>query len=309
MQRIATALCLAALVAADCLAQAKDNPDEVFAENAFVKLTRADYETALSSMPPEIRAGVVTDPKKLTLLLNTIIIDKTLAQQARNAGLDRDPQLERRLQQETERFWAQAMLGKIDADAAAEFDARQGEFAAAAREDWTLNRSKYVTPEQISASHILFDPKRGGTLEQAKAARAKLVAGADFAALAKQVSQDPTAKENGGSLGWFGTKTMDPAFTKAAFALKNVGDLSEPVESSFGWHIIRLDGRRPAREMTFDQARKQILAEMKQRYVKDVRDNKLQAINKDPNMKVNQEVVDALLVKVPEQSTRFSPQK
>ena len=114
------------------------------------------------------------------------------------------------------------------------------------------------------------------------------------------MSDDPTAKENGGQLGWFGPGKMDPAFTKAAFGLKNVGDLSEPVHSSFGWHIIRLDGRRSGREQTFEQAKNQIMADLKQRYIQEVRQAKLEAINKDPNMKVNQAAIDALVVKLPE---------
>jgi hypothetical protein len=92
---------------------------------------------------------------------------------------------------------------------------------------------------------------------------------------------------------------MDPDFTKAAFALKNVGDLSEPVKTAFGWHIIRLDGRRPAQELPFEQVQKQIMAELKMRYIKDVRSTRLTAISHDPAMKVNQAAVDALVVKVP----------
>jgi parvulin-like peptidyl-prolyl isomerase len=93
---------------------------------------------------------------------------------------------------------------------------------------------------------------------------------------------------------------MDPAFSKAAYELKNVGEVSEPVQSSFGWHIIRLDGRRAGREVPFDQASKQIMADLKQRYVGETRNARLEAINKDPNMKVNQAAIDALVVKLPE---------
>jgi peptidyl-prolyl cis-trans isomerase C len=303
MHRTASAFTLAALlVAVDCIAQAQGASDEVLAENALVKLTRADYETDLLRIPPDARGEVAASPKRLTMLLNVLLIDKTLAQEARNAGLDRDPELSRRLALEIDRFYAQAMLGKIERDAAAEFDAKSSEFLAAARETYTLNKSKYMFPEQVSASHILFGTKRGdaAALALAQETRAKLLAGADFATLAKQVSDDPTAKQNGGQLGWFGPNKMDPAFTKAAFDLKNVGDFSEPVHSSFGWHIIRLDGRRPSRQLSFDEAKEQIMKQLKQRYVQSIRLAKLEAINKDPTMKVNQAAVDALVVKLPE---------
>jgi len=305
MQRITTALALAVLiVAADCIAQAQKSGDDVLAENALVKLTRADYETDLLRIPPESRREFAANPGRLTQMLNTLLLDKTLAKQARDSGLDRDDEVARRLALEIDRFLAQAMVGKIQSDAGADFDARESEFVAKARETYLLNKDKYRTSEQVSASHILFDPaKHGGSdaaLALAKEARAKLVAGADFAQLSREVSDDEAAKGDGGKLGYFGHSRMDPDFTAAAFALKNVGDLSEPVKSAFGWHIIRLDGRRPAADIPFDKARKGILADLKARYAKDVLTAKLDAIRNDPNLKVDKAAVDALLVVLPE---------
>jgi peptidyl-prolyl cis-trans isomerase C len=304
LQRIAGAFALAALVnGTDCLAQGLRAGDEVLAENAFVKLTVADYVTDLLRVPPEMRAEFAASPRRLTLFLNTLLIDKTLAKQARDAGLDRDPEISHRLALEVDRVLAKAMVSKIEGDAAAEFDAREADFLAKAREVYALNKEKYKTSEQVNASHILFDTTKrddAAALALAKEVRARLVAGADFAKVAAEVSDDPTAKTNGGELGWFGPGTMDPAFTKAAFGLKNAGDLSEPVKSSFGWHVIRLDGRRPPREVPFERAQKQIMAELKTRYINDAREAKLTAISHDPAMKVNQAAVDALLVKLPE---------
>ena len=304
MHRTVTAFALATLIiAADCIAQAQKAGDEVLAENAAVKLTRSDYETDLLRVTPEMRGEFAASPKRLTMLLNTLLVDKTLAKEARDVGLDRNEEIARRLALEIDRFLAQAMIGKIEKDAAAEFDAKQADFLAAARETYLLNKEKYRRPEQISASHILFDPARRGNdaaLALAKETRAKLLAGANFATVAAEVSDDPTAKTNGGGLGWFGPGKMDPAFTKAAFALKNAGDFSEPVQSSFGWHIIRLDGRRPPQDMPWEQARKVIMTELKQRHVVETRDAKLNAIRNDPNMKVNQAAIDALIVKLPD---------
>ena len=304
LQRIAGALALAALVSgADCLAQALKAEDEVLAENALVKLTRADYETDLQRVPAKMRAEFAANPTRLTMFLNTLLIDKTLAKQARDAGLDRDPEISRRLALELDRALAKAMVEKIEHDAAAEFDARGSDFLAKAREVYALNKEKYRTSEQVNASHILFDTTKrddAAALALAKEARARLAAGADFAKVAAEVSDDPTAKENGGALGWFAPGTMDPAFTKAAFALKNAGELSEPVKSSFGWHVIRLDGRRPPREVPFERAQRQIMADLKTRYINDAREGKLTAISHDPAMKVNQAAVDSLLVKLPE---------
>jgi peptidyl-prolyl cis-trans isomerase C len=289
------------LVATDCVAQTQ-SADEVLVENRLAKLTRADYETDLLRIPSESRVEFAASPKRLTTMLNTLLIEKTLAREARDAGLDRDPEIARRLALEIDRFLAQTMIAKIEKDAASEFDAKQGELLVTARETYLMNKAKYRQPEQISASHILFDPMKLGNnaaLALAKETRAKLAAGANFATLAAELSDDPTAKTNGGELGWFGPNTMDPAFSKAAFALEKPGDLSEPVRSAFGWHIIRLDGRRPPQDMTWEQARKLIMADLKQRFINEARERKLNAIRNDPNMKINQPAIDALVVKLP----------
>jgi len=303
--RVAGACVLAALViAADCLGQAVRAEDQVLAENALVKLTLADYQAdLLLRVPADRRAEFAASPARLTGFINTLLVDKTFAKEARDAGLDRDPETSRQIAVATDRVLAAAMLAKIDRDAAADFDAREADFLVKAREDYLMHKEKYQLPERVSASHILIGAEKHGDVAAvalARQTREKLLAGADFATLAAEVSDDPTAKTNGGKLGWFGPKNkLDPAFSKAAFALKNVGDLSEPVKSSFGWHIIRLDGRRPAREVPFEQAKKEIMAEAKAHYVDDVRKARLNAIVQDPAMKVNQAAVDALVVQLP----------
>jgi peptidyl-prolyl cis-trans isomerase C len=309
MQRIASTLLIAILlIAADCIAQTQDDPNEVLAENQWVKLTRADYELELLRVPDEMRSEFAASPKRLTVILNQALINKTLAKQARDAGLDRDPELTARLAHEVDRFWAQAEVLKIEQDAGAQFDAHASDYLPKAREMYLLDKNKYRRPDEISASHILFSTTKHSDSEAyqlAKDARVKLAAGADFATLARQMSDDPSAEANGGALGWFPATKMDPAFSKAAFGLKNVGDLSEPVQSKFGYHVIRLDGKRAGEERPFEPVSKQIMAELRARYVSETRDARLEAIRNDPGMKVNQAAIDALIVKLPDLPRHF----
>jgi len=303
MQRIASTFLIAVLlVVTDCIAQTQGNADEVLVENKSITLTRADYQLELLRVPAEMRPEFAANPKRLTTLLNQILVNKTLAKQARDDGLDRDPELSARLAHEIDRFYAQAEMAKIEKDAGAYFDAHASDYLAKAHEMYLLDKAKYRIPEEVSASHILFNvTKRGdaAALAAAKEARAKLAAGADFGTLAREVSDDPTALTNSGVLGWFAAGKMDPAFSNATFALKNVGDLSEPVLTQFGYHIIRLDGRHPAQEKSFEQASKQIMAELRERAVAEARTARIQAIETDPNTKVNQAAIDALVVKLP----------
>ena len=119
------------------------------------------------------------------------------------------------------------------------------------------NRDQFVGPEQRRASHILIE----GDDEQAKSKIEELAKqlkeGADFAELAKANSQDPGSSEQGGDLGYFQRDVMDADFEAAAFSLE-VGEVSEPVKTEFGYHLIKVtDISAPAGE-NFDAARDQI---------------------------------------------------
>jgi len=120
-------------------------------------------------------------------------------------------------------------------------------------------KSQYL---ELKASHILFKAQSDADLQEAykkaQETRAKLVAGADFAKTAEAVSEDPSAKGRGGDLGWFGLARMDKAFSDAAAALKP-GEISQPVKSQFGYHIIRLEGRR---DKAFEDVREELRAQI-----------------------------------------------
>ncbi|MCF6278039.1 MAG: peptidylprolyl isomerase [Anaerolineales bacterium] len=98
-----------------------------------------------------------------------------------------------------------------------------------------------ATGEEVWVRHILV-----GDLVTANVIREKILNGEDFSTLAADVSQDPGSSANGGDVGWFGRGMMVLPFEEAAFALENIGDVSEPVQTDFGYHIIQLLGRREA---------------------------------------------------------------
>lgn len=124
--------------------------------------------------------------------------------------------------------------------------------------------------EQRRASHILLES--GGELsdEQARAKldelKVRIAAGEDFAALAKEFSQDPGSAANGGDLGFAGEGVYDEAFEAALFALQP-GEVSAPVQSEFGWHLIRLDELQAAEVPSLDSLRPQLERELKAQQV------------------------------------------
>ena len=112
------------------------------------------------------------------------------------------------------------------------------------------------TEEEVQARHILV-----GSEEQAKDIADKLAKGGDFAALAKEFSVDAGSKEDGGMLCFFGKGQMVPQFEQAAFALEK-GQLSKPVQSQFGWHVIKVEDKRQKPPPSFDQVKGQILGSL-----------------------------------------------
>ncbi|SHO54903.1 peptidylprolyl isomerase [Vibrio quintilis] len=115
------------------------------------------------------------------------------------------------------------------------------------------HQDQYSTQEQLKVSHILVKDKN-----EAEDILKQLKAGKNFSALAKDKSQDPGSAKQGGQLDWFEHGVMDPAFEKAAFALKKIGGLSDVVKSTFGYHIIRLDGMKPSVVKPFDEVKSDI---------------------------------------------------
>jgi peptidyl-prolyl cis-trans isomerase D len=122
------------------------------------------------------------------------------------------------------------------------------------------NIQQYQTPEQVQASHILLNTAgkdEAAVRKQAEGILAQVKGGADFAELAKKMSEDPGSKDNGGDLGFFERGRMVPEFEAAAFSMEP-GQVSDLVKSQFGFHIIKVVEKRPATSQTLDQVRPQI---------------------------------------------------
>lgn len=177
----------------------------------------ADFSQELAQVPAERRQSILID----------VLVDMALlAQAAEAAGFDKAPGFQRRLDFLRTRalrniYVEKQIVGTITpADIKAEYDRQSAEFQPA---------------EEISARHILVASK-----EEAEALIAELDAGKDFADLAKEKSTGPSAP-NGGDLGRFARGRMVPEFEAAAFDLDAGAHSSEPVETKFGWHVIKVE--------------------------------------------------------------------
>ncbi len=211
-------------------------------------ITLGNLISALSSLPPQYQG--LPDEALMTGLLDQLV-DQTLLADTVSTDPAEDP-LAMRIAVENERrgtlasLAVQERVGKpLDpAEVQAAYDARVAALQPA--KEW-------------NAAHILV-----ATEEEAKDIKAQLDGGADFAAIAKERSTDPGSGSNGGSLGWFGAGQMVPEFETAVVALQS-GQISDPVQSQFGWHIVRLDEIRDSVLPSLDELRPEIENELRQK--------------------------------------------
>lgn len=142
--------------------------------------------------------------------------------------------------------------------------------AAVLKAVYDADSGQFSTSEERRASHILvaFGSDKDAAKKKAEEIKTRLDAKADFAALAAELSDDPGSKASGGDLGWVRKGLMTPRFEEALFALPPAG-ISEPVETEFGWHLIKLDEIKPAVVQAFEDAtvQAQLLASYRKRDV------------------------------------------
>jgi len=155
------------------------------------------------------------------------------------------------------------------------------------------NADKFKQPESVRASHILFaipqDAKPEVATEKEKLAKAteeRIKKGEDFAKLATELSDDPGSKANGGDLSFFARGEMVPEFSDTAFKLK-VGDVSDPVKSQFGYHIIKVTGKKEARTVPFDETKDKLVAYLKEQKSRQAVTQLISSLREKADVKVN----------------------
>lgn len=141
------------------------------------------------------------------------------------------------------------------------------------QKEYETLKEKYAGKHEVKASHILVE-----TEEEAKAIAKQLKDGADFAVLAKEKSIDKASGAKGGDLGYFAKERMVPEFADAAFAAK-AGEVTEPVKSDFGWHIIKVEDKRPIQPPKYEEVKERIQQGLANEAVERYVNNLMQEVN------------------------------
>lgn len=246
-------------------------------KGAGVTITSADVLENMQRMPTQVREDIFSDPDKVRKLVGNLYLRRLLASQAENDGLTRDPEVQFKLKKARESLLAEAQIERIA-------NAATPDLVAVDKLTQSIYRAepeRFRTPATTHARHILI--KGTGTDSRAQAIKllTELKAGANFEDLARQHSADPGSAAKGGDLGVFPKGRMVEPFEKALDALEKPGDLSPVVDSTFGFHIIRLEARNPATIQPFSEVQEQLRAETVAKIQQDARlkeVNRLQAL-------------------------------
>ena len=209
----------------------------------------------MQRLPPRAQEQILSQPQSVARFAQSLLVRRELARRAEASGLPDDPKVAATLRAARERALADAAL-----DQAEGAPPERATLERLARNEYDAAPEKFDTPEQIRVRHILVAAKSCEPEARARELRAKAVQpGADFAALARENSDDPGSAARGGDLGLFARGKMAPAFESAAFALKEPGEISDVVKTEFGYHVIRLEERTAAARQPFDAVRESLV--------------------------------------------------
>jgi peptidyl-prolyl cis-trans isomerase C len=224
---------------------------------------------------------------------NIYVIRAFAALGERNPGIDKS-EIERLTVNYRER-----LLMKKQLEFEVEMALRDLNWDALAKEQYIANKSEYTTEERVSAAHILIS-STGRTPEEVQLriddVAARLQAGEDFQEMAQEYSDDAGSAVRGGELGFFKRKKMAKPFEDTVFAMTQAGEISVPVETQYGYHIIRFNERKPQRQLSFEKAKASIIRSLKTTVRQDVRQDKVAAMQNgevDFGLEVNLPLLEA----------------
>jgi len=245
-----------------------------------VKITEADLESEMQNLP-DYAQSMFEGKEGKKRFLDEVIKKEILYQEALKKGLDKSPEFKQKLEEFKKLTLISDLLEK-------EIMSKSGVSEQDMKDYYEKNKADFVATSQIKASHILVKTK-----EDAQKILERLNNGEKFEALAKEASIDRVSGKNGGELGYFSRGEMVPEFEKAAAMLK-VGEVSKPVKTQFGYHIIKVTDKKTGPVVEFERVKDIIAQKLSGERQKEAFDSYLEGLKKDYKIEVNEKAVASL---------------
>lgn len=274
-----------------------DANNPVLVQYKSVAVTKSDLVKFVDmEVPKEQQAAFWGSEQNIRQMTANLFITKVLAQEARQEGFEKKDRWAMNYFQDRA-----LMLLKLKSDVQKKMDSTN--FDALAKEYYIANPKQFERPEEVKAAHILISTKDmsdAEALAKANEVLAKVKANPeDFAKLADEYSQDPSVKQNHGDLGYFAKNQMVKPFADAAFAMTKPGEITGPIKSQFGYHIIQFEGSRPAATIPFADVKDQLIAQQKAEMAKKYQMEAVERVKSLKGIETNQIAVNNLLKPLP----------
>ncbi|MEW6326118.1 MAG: peptidylprolyl isomerase [Thermodesulfobacteriota bacterium] len=231
--------------------------DKIVAKVGKQVLTAEALGQRVNSLPPEYQKMIRQNPQFRQSLIDRWVQISLLSQEARARKLDRDRAIAEKINELVDTVLAQEFVTKYVFDKIKVTDKEINNY-------YSEHKTEFEDPEMVKARHILAKVPAEAKPDDWVAAetrirgiKKRLDGGEDFAAVAQDSSEDPGSKDKGGDLGFFPRGQMVPEFEKAAFALKT-GEVSEPIKTAFGYHIIKVEDRKEAKTKAFEEVEEEV---------------------------------------------------
>ena len=266
----------------------------VIATYAGKRFTTEDFRREVERLPPRSRAQLTT-PERRRQFVDNFILNALLAEQGKEKGYDKDPEIVRQIDDLRQRLVVQRVMRDYqeaptltEEEIKAYYDQNQRLFSGA----------------QIHAAHILVKDE-----SLAKQLRAQLDAAPDkFEELAKTNSVDTATAARGGDLGFFGQGRMVAEFERAAFALEKPGDLSAVVQTPFGFHIIKLIERKEGPPKPFEDVKERIRVAMTNQRRQDLVTQRFDKVKADAKIHVDEDALSKAEIPSPPAGSADAPE-
>ena len=276
-------------------AVAKDLPNDApLVQDGPVKVDAGDFQAALRRVPKEMRAEFRTSYDRVVGMVDNIYVARSLAEKAREGGLDKDPIVQRQLKQAEDAVLADLYFARL------EKNAPKIDYEARAKELYEADPSSYVRPEEVNLESILISlhgRTRDMALKRAQQVYEEAKSGKeDFLQLAARYSDDKDKVRNGGDLGWNSPKSFVAPVSQWLEQPHEKGAISPPIESEYGFHIIRFIDRKKAEPIPFAEVKNRIIRAERERLVKQRREQAVRAIRSSKTVVTHVDNIQALVV-------------
>jgi len=240
-------------------------PSTVVAKQGTAIVTLADIDAFAARIPEKDRPGFFDNPTRLQGVILQLLSQKQLAEEARKADLDKTPAVRGQIDMATDEVLARARMENLKANI------KLPNFEERAHEEYIGHKDVYVVPGDITVQHILIstksrDDKDAKALAETVEKEAKANPG-QFDALVEKYSEDDSKASNKGIMKGVTKAAFVVPFVDASKALKKPGDISAPVKTKYGYHIIKLVSKTPDQQQTFAEVHDRIVDRLKAEYI------------------------------------------